>query len=192
VGERSLFLSQFLEGRTVTGAVAPSSAALARRMVQRVDFDTADVVVEYGPGTGVFTREVVARLRPRATFLALEPNPEMAGVLRRKLPGVQVYEDSAARVEHYVRLHARAHVDAVISGLPWAFFPGPVQDEILDPTVRLLRPGGVFSTFAYVHGLALPSAVRLRRSLKSRFSRVEVSPVTWLNVPPAIVYWCWK
>src|SRR5512143_1603780 len=192
MGDRSLFFNQFVRGMTVTGAVAPSSAALARRMVQHADLRAADVVVEYGPGTGVFTREVISRLRPDATFLAFELNRELVGVVRRKFPGTRVYQDSAARVEHYLELNGRSHIDAVISSLPWAGFPDRLQDEILDPTVRLLRSGGRFCTFAYLHGLALPAGVRIRRLLKSRFSRVKISPVAWLNVPPAIVYWCTK
>ena len=192
MGDRSLFFQQSLRRPTVTGAVAPSSAALARRMVERVDFRAATVIVEYGLGTGVFTREVISRLRPDAAFLAFELNPELAAVVRQRFPEVLIYEDSAARIEHYLHLNGRDHVDAVVSGLPWAAFPDHLQDEILDPTIRLLRTGGTFSTFAYLQGLALPAGIRLRRLLKSRFSRVEVSPVTWLNVPPAIVYWCTK
>jgi phospholipid N-methyltransferase len=192
VGERGLFFRQFLSKPAVTGAVAPSSAALARRMVERIDFQAANVVVEYGPGTGVFTREVISRLRPDATFLAFEMNRELIGVVRRKFPDALVYQDSAARIGHYLELNGRSHIDAVISGLPWAAFPGHLQDEILDPTIRLLRSGGRFSTFAYLQGLALPAGVRFRRSLERRFSRVEVSPVTWRNVPPAVVYWCTK
>lgn len=66
----------------------------------------------------------------------------------------------------------------MINGLPWAAFPGRLQCGILDPTIRLLRTGGTFSTFAYLQGLVLPAGVRLRRLLNQRFSRVEVSPVT--------------
>jgi phosphatidylethanolamine/phosphatidyl-N-methylethanolamine N-methyltransferase len=192
VGERRLFFHQFLRRPAVTGAVAPSSAALARRMVERVDFQTATVIVEYGLGTGVFTREVICRLRPDAAFLAFELNKELVAVVRRRFPEVLIYHDSAARIEHYLRLNGRDHIDAVIGGLPWASFPDHLQDEILEPTIRLLRKGGTFSTFAYLHGLGLPAGVRLRRQLKSRFSRVEISPVTWRNMPPAIVYWCTK
>jgi phospholipid N-methyltransferase len=161
-------------------------------MVERIDFQTAKVVVEYGPGTGVFTREVISRLRPDATFLAFELNRELVGVVRQRFPEALIYQDSAARIEHYLQLNGRDHIDAVISGLPWAAFPDHLQDEILDPTIRLLREGGTFSTFAYLQGMALPAGVRLRRLLDTRFSRVEMSPVTWLNVPPALVYWCTK
>src|SRR5512134_1890540 len=139
VSHRGMFFHQFLRRPNVTGAVTPSSTALARRMVERVDFQAAQVVVEYGAGTGVFTREVISRLRPDATFLAFELNPELVGVVRRRFPEARVYQDSAARVEHYLQLNGRDHIDAVISGLPWAAFPGRLQYEILDPTIRLLR-----------------------------------------------------
>ncbi len=192
MGDRGMFFHEFLRTPKITGAVTPSSTALARRMVERIDFQAAKVVVEYGPGTGVFTREVVSRLRPDATFLAFELNRELVGVVQRKFPEARVYEDSAARVEHYLELNGRDHIDAVISGLPWASFPAHLQDQILEPTIRLLHAGGGFFTFAYLQGLALPAGVRLRRMLKRRFSRVEISPVIWRNLPPAIVYWCTK
>lgn len=54
----SLF-RRFLRHPTQVGAVCASSDALARMITEEVGIETAPVVVELGPGTGVFTREIL-------------------------------------------------------------------------------------------------------------------------------------
>jgi len=81
-------------------------------------------------------------------------------------------------------------VDCIISGLPWSTFSEPLQVELLDEMMRVLRPGGCFVTFAYIHGLTLPPAKRFAHLLQRYFGSVSKSQVIWRNVPPALVYRC--
>ena len=67
-----------------------------------------------------------------------------------------------------------------------------VQEGSMTAVAESLRPGGTFATFAYVHAVYLPKARRFRRRLESLFTTVEISPVVWLNLPPAFVYRCTK
>ena len=184
------FFGQFLRRPGMVGAVVPSSRGLARRMVEWLDWRELATVAEYGPGTGVFTREILARLAPDATFVAFEANGEIAEFWRAQFPGRDLHHGSAARIGDELARLGRTEVDAVLSGLPWAAFPESLQREILDATLAALRPGGYFATFAYLQGLLLPAGIRFRRLLKEYFADVQVSPVTWLNFPPAIVYRC--
>jgi len=184
------FLGQFIRRPGAVGAITPSSRRLARRMVDWVDWSRVETAVEYGPGTGVFTHEILARLPVRATFVAFEANREMATHWQGRFPGRELHCGSAAEVKNELSRLGRSHADVVISGLPWAAFPEHVQREILDATVASLPPGGKFATFAYLQGLLMPAGVRFRRLLKEYFAHIEVSPVTWLNLPPAIVYRC--
>ena len=82
------------------------------------------------------------------------------------------------------------HVDAVVCGLPWALFDDPTQVAILHEISRVIGAGGAFTTFAYVHGMALGAARRFRRTLRGAFEEVLVSATVWRNVPPAFVYVC--
>ena len=86
--------------------------------------------------------------------------------------------------------HGVDRLDCVISGLPWANFNDRVQDDLLDAMFEVMAPGGQFTTFAYMHGLALPSGRRFRAKLDDRFSRVDRGDVVWRNAPPAVVYHC--
>jgi phospholipid N-methyltransferase len=161
-------------------------------MVDGIDLGSADIVVEYGPGTGVFTEEILRNLKPDATYLGFEVNSSMARHLRARFPQITVYEDCAATVRRRLHDHQHGAVDVIISGLPWAIFPNELQDRILSESVEALADGGVFATFAYLQGLLLPAGQRFRNKLTSVFSTVETSRITWLNLPPAIVYRCTK
>ncbi|MDN5280209.1 MAG: phosphatidylethanolamine/phosphatidyl-N-methylethanolamine N-methyltransferase [Clostridiales bacterium] len=187
------FVGQFCREPRTIGAIAPSSKKLADKMIQPIDFEKARVIVEYGPGSGVFTRHVLNQIdRGKTIFFGLELNEKMNRLASEQAPEVTIYQDSAAEVRKYLKQYGFEHADAIISGLPWASFPESLQDEILSETVSGLPEGGVFTTFAYLHGLILPSGVRFRKKLLEHFSQVETSPVVWGNLPPALVYWCKK
>jgi phospholipid N-methyltransferase len=187
------FLKQFVSQPRTIGAIAPSSSGLAKRMIEQIDFSAAKVLVEYGPGSGVFTKKILENIDQNETiFFGLELNETMNRIANQEVPDVPIYQDSAAEISKYLKQYGVNQADAIISGLPWAAFPENLQDEILEETVASLPEGGTFSTFAYLHGLVLPSGLRFRKKLKKHFSIVKTSPVVWKNVPPALVYWCKK
>ena len=57
--ETVIFLSQYITNPRSIGAVLPSSKFLADKMVESIDFKKAKYIVEYGPGTGVFTNKLL-------------------------------------------------------------------------------------------------------------------------------------
>jgi phospholipid N-methyltransferase len=187
---RVTFLTQFLRHPLATGAIAPSSRHLARAMVAGMDLARARVIIEYGPGTGVFTREILRRRAPDAVFFAVERNAVLAAELRQRFPGIRVFEESAASIRDLAGRAGVEAADCILCGLPWASFGNDLQETILAATRSVLRHGGRFATFAYLQGLLLPSGQRFRQKLARTFSRVRRSPIVWRNLPPAFVYRC--
>lgn len=183
------FLKEFVSKPQEIGAIAPSSPALAREVVHSVDWDKVEVVVEYGPGLGAITGEILTRTEGK-DFFVIELNEAYADRFRRNFPDVALYRDSVANIVSIAAKHGVEAVDCVISGLPWAIFSDSVQDELLDATFEVLKEGGQFVTFAYMHGLALPAGRRFRKKLTRRFRKLERSRVVWRNTPPAVVYHC--
>ncbi len=184
------FLKTFLRHPTQVGAIAPSSRGLVRTMTDWFDWEHARGVVEYGPGTGVFTEGILDRLHPEAKFFAIERSAGFVAATRQRCPGATVYEESVTRVAMLCRLEKLERVDAIVCGLPWASFTAELQDEIMRTMFEVLRPGGQFATFAYWQGVALPAGRRFARRLRDQFSSVERSPTVWKNLPPAFVYRC--
>ena len=147
-------------------------------------------VVEFGPGTGAFTRLILERIGKQTAFLALELDEKHARGLRQHFPRLNVYHDSAERIQKYLAQHRRSKADYIISGLPWANMAVKVQEHILNAVVASLAPDGMFTTFSYVHACWLPRARRFRDRLENYFAEVKTSRTVWRNVPPAFVFRC--
>jgi len=184
------FLQQFFLRPLSTGAIAPSSQSLAVQMVAWLNLENAGAVVEYGPGTGVFTDVVVARLSERCRFFMIEVNPLFVDLLRKRHPDKIIYEDSVKNVRQLCEREGIGEVDCIISGLPWAWFSDAMQTEYLDALMSVLKPSGQFVTFAYLHGLLMPTGQQFRRRLQRYFSQVTRSQIVWMNLPPAFVSRC--
>ncbi len=184
---RGAFVRQFILNTGMIGAIAPSSRFLAREMVRGLDLAGAGAVLEYGPGSGVFTDAILPRLGKRTKFLPIELNDDMVSAFRKRLPRVPLVHDS---VEHARRIcddHDIGQVDIIISGLPWASFPESLQVRILEATATVLKPGGTLVTFGYHVGRFMPAGRRFARLLPRYFSRLSRTPVIWRNIPPAFV-----
>jgi phospholipid N-methyltransferase len=190
--KRVCFFREFLAAPAKVGAVTPSSRHMAKAMAQGIELDKAGRVVEYGSGTGVFTREILAAIPQNCQFFAIERSPELATVFRKAYPNVRLYVDTVANTPELCEKENMPEVDCIVSGLPWSVFPEDLQDKLLEATVEVLRPGGRFATFAYLQGVVLPAGTRFRAKLHQYFSKVEKSPVVWKNFPPAFVYRCTK
>lgn len=184
------FLREFVARPVTTGAIAPSSSFLARTIVSDLGLGGAEAVLEYGPGTGVFTEFILRELRPGAKFAAIELNPQFSSMFKARYPRVPLFQDSVANVRRICDFAGMESVDCIVSGLPWAAFSKSMQVQFLDEMMHVLKPGGRFVTFAYVHGLLLPPAKSFASLLPTYFASVSKSPVVWLNLPPAFVYRC--
>lgn len=120
------FLKQYMQGPRWMGAIAPSSEVLAAKMVKDIIFEGASCIVEYGPGTGVFTEKLLATRQPGTVLILIENNARFCHLLRKKYGhhrNVHIVHDSAVHVDQYLRQYG---VNKVVSGLPFASLPAPV------------------------------------------------------------------
>ena len=181
-----VFLGQFLKSPFRTGAIAPSSRVLAREMVRNIDVGPGDVVVEYGPGTGSFTRMLAPLAERGVRYLGIERNPRFHEMMTAAFPQLTFVEGGAEDVAKHLEERGLPAPKAVISGLPIAAMPMPVQKQIIAETSRVLAPGGVFHQFSYCH--FYPVARPLRQLMRAAFDSFELSRPVMRNVPPAFVY----
>ena len=66
------FLQRFLKEKKSIGAMAPSSKFLATKMLEKVHFKTANIIVELGPGTGIFTEQIISSMCENARLIIIE------------------------------------------------------------------------------------------------------------------------
>jgi phospholipid N-methyltransferase len=186
--EHLTFLKQFLAAPTRVGALTASSKALADAVADIGRVHEADVVVEFGTGTGVITESVVNRIQPHTKFLAFEISPEFARATSLRCPRATVINDSAVNTRKYLNEIGAQHCDSIVSGLPWSTFSDELQNELLNAILDSLRPGGRFVNYGYIHAPILPNGRRFKKVLRQRFASVTKSPAIWNNFPPAFVY----
>ncbi|PLS80381.1 MAG: methyltransferase, partial [Chloroflexi bacterium] len=95
-----LFGRNFFKHPRMLGSLIPSSRFLVSRLLRRVDWSRAQVIVEYGPGVGVFTSEILRRMRSDATLVVFETNENFVEYVRRALPDrrLHVIHGSAAEI----------------------------------------------------------------------------------------------
>lgn len=183
------FMREVFVANKSTGAIAPSGKILAERVTDLAELATAKVIVEFGPGTGVFT-EAIERKRPADSyFCAFEVNEKFVAATTKRCPRVEVIHDGAQKVSNHLKSKGFDHCDVIVSGLPWTRFEEPLQDEILDATYNALKPGGRFVTFAYSSSPLVPNGRKFfKDKLGAKFAQVWKSDNVWNNFPPAVVF----
>ena len=177
-----MFLLEYIKHPLRVGAIAPSGRSLARKMMEPVDFETAIVIVEYGPGTGAFTRELLSRKRPETKLILIEQNETFFQELDRRCNGrnnTVVLHGTAEEADRLVREQGLTSADAVISGLPFTSLPQEVTRRVFEATRRLLREESIFVTFQYS---------RVKEELFARHFRIAQVLRERRNLPPAYVY----
>ncbi|OHA93976.1 MAG: hypothetical protein A3D37_00325 [Candidatus Zambryskibacteria bacterium RIFCSPHIGHO2_02_FULL_38_22] len=186
------FLREFLRYPTKTGAIVPSSRALAKLIIDTANLSNKKCVVELGSGDGIFTEEIEKHINANCEFFSLEINDKFVDETKRRCPDVTVYHDSAKNIKKYLLQYNREYCDCIISSLPWVAFDKNSQKDLLGVVCDSLEDGGIFLTFAYIHGVFLPSGINFRHLLKDFFKDVEKTEIIWVNMPPAFVYLCRK
>jgi phosphatidylethanolamine/phosphatidyl-N-methylethanolamine N-methyltransferase len=174
------FIRSWIEKPLSTGAVMPSSKALARAMARYVDPASSGPVIELGPGTGPVTEALVAHGIDPARLILVEFNPDFCRLLRTRYPAATVVQGDAYRLRRLLETIVREPAAAIVSGLPLVTKPVRTRLRLISDALVLLAPGAPFVQFTYAMVTPIPKALA---GIKA-----EASELIWLNVPPARVW----
>lgn len=180
------FLSEYIRHPRTTGAIAPSSKYLARKMAEQIDYKKTKTIVELGPGTGVFTKEILKRKAPDTNLILIEINETFVKQLQtefKHIPNFHIIHGSAENMKDYLNELNLTTIDVVISGLPFASMPTTVSKNILKKVSHCLDADGRFITFQYS---------LIKKSFIQQYFPSIASKKVWGNLPPAYVLSCRK
>lgn len=180
------FFKEFLKAHKRIGSVWPSSSVLRKKMLKHIDFDNCNIIVEYGAGTGAFTKQLCKRLKKDTTLLVFElhqPFYENLKVELSEYSNVILINDSAANIEEHLLKLNIDKVDVFISSLPLSNFEKSLTQEILEASEKVLKTNGMFLQYQY--------SLSAKSILKETFNlnNIEFTPI---NMPPAFIYLCQK
>lgn len=180
--KKKKFFSAFLKQGKNIGAITPSSRYLVKKMLEPIDFPTVKCIVEFGPGTGNITHELLAAMPANSILLVFEINDEFCKILKEiKDPRIRIVQDSAENLELHLKAFKIERVDYIVSSLPFAMIPNSVVNNILGLCKKVLRSGGSFMQYQY--------SLNAYKKLRETFSNVNIE-FTAMNIPPAFVFVC--
>lgn len=180
--DQAVFLRTWLKRPMVTGAVAPSSNALARIITRDIVPDGGPVI-ELGPGTGAFTRCILAKGLPEQDLTLVENSPDFTALLRQRYPRAQLFEMDVTRLRQRDTPWKSLQAQAVISGLPLLTMGQRAQWNVVGACMQSLRAGGALYQFTYMTRCPIAPEILSRMGL-----RAERIGSSLFNVPPASVY----
>jgi phosphatidylethanolamine/phosphatidyl-N-methylethanolamine N-methyltransferase len=173
------YLKNFIKDRNVA-SIAPSSRTMVKRVCEKIDFSKDNVIVEYGPGNGVFTRYILDHSTIGSRIISIELNENFVRDLGRiRDDRFHVYHDSAENVGDILARFDITEVDYFLSGIPFSFLKKKQKDLILGATSSYLKPGGKF--------LAYQTSNHLKEPLRRHFPSVDLK-YEIRNLPPMCLY----
>jgi phospholipid N-methyltransferase len=199
-----VFWQEFRRTFHSTGAVLPSGRSLCRALARFAPGNGEPRrLLEVGPGTGVVTNELIARLGPKDSLDLVELNERFVAALRERLHSDQAWLAAAARVRiRHLPVEDLAPDEpyhAIVSGLPLNNFPADTVKTILARLAALSAPGGTLSFFEYI-GVRRAKSLVAGADERRRLAGVEQALLDardkWqfdrdcilANVPPAWVH----
>jgi len=181
----AILFRRFLARPLQVAYVLPSSKALVRRVLDKMDFARAKVFVEFGAGEGCYTRELAKRLAPDARLLVFELDTHLADHLRKQFrhdARVMVYCQDAATFRDELHKLGIREADYVLSGIPFSYLEPRKKKEILRAVHEGLTADGQFVVY------------QVTPELKAHTRMFAAHEVEYFlaNIPPMFIVACHK
>ena len=157
---------------------------LVRKVAGKMDFSQPRTIVEYGPGEGVHTREIVRRMPANSRLLLFELDPELAEHLAeqfREDDRVTVLNANAVDLSEELAKIGLTHCDYIVSGIPFSILEKDAKRALLAATHDALAhsPHAAFIIYQVTNELR-------ERGHCDHFDRAE-SEYCLQNLPPMFV-----
>ena len=209
ISDYLIFVRELPKSFNEIGAMLPSSPALGKLMVEPIKRANHPLtILEVGPGTGPFTRQIIKLMGPEDRLVICEINPRFLRRLKATLRCNPDYRRNRDRicffrgpVQELPNSGLPTAYDVIVSSLPFVNFAPDVVDDILALFRQMTSEGGSLTFLQYL------GVCKIRELLSNRPTRVRVKGVEevlqkWydevseqgevhrrvslLNVPPAM------
>lgn len=185
MAKNTKFGIQFIKNYKMIGSVTPSSRFLTEKILHTIAFNRVKTIVEFGPGTGVFTKKILEKLAPDARLISIELNTDLFEELKKNFndPRLVLIHGSATDLPQYLADLGITQTDVIVSSLPLAAFNESLKKEVIQTAYDSLKNKGRYLQFQY--------SLNARKELAEVFDKINID-FTFLNFPPAFIYICKK
>lgn len=167
----------FLKSMTTTGAIVESSMQTRDEMTRYVDSNAPQLIIEFGTGTGVVTRSILAKMHPESVLHSFEINDDFVETIEKiKDSRFHFHHRSATDVDMVIATENT--IDVIVSTVPITILPEELVETITLKGKKLLRQGGYFSQLVF--------SPIFKKHFKRHFGNCHIE--TAFNMPPAFVH----
>ena len=164
----------------MVASIIPSSPELVTRVSKKFDFSAPRVIVEFGPGEGCHTREIVRRMHPESRLILFELDEGLARHLKKQFahdPRVEVLHQNACNLAEEFEKRGISHCDYILSGIPFSILDKTLKRRLLQEIHGCLGPEGKFVIYQVTNEL-------LRHATEFPYADTDHC---LLNIPPMFV-----
>lgn len=185
MGKKFNFFKEAVKNYKTSGSVAPSSKYLAKKMLKEINFSTAKVIIELGPGNGAITNSILNKIEPNTVLICFEINDAFYKELKKiKHPQLIVIKASAENMREEIEKLGYSEANYIVSSLPLTIIPKKLSNNILLESYQILNNNGLFIQYQY--------SLTYYKKLKNVFGDNIQLSFEPLNFPPAFIYNCVK
>ncbi|HMO16788.1 MAG TPA: methyltransferase domain-containing protein [Oligoflexia bacterium] len=209
VQDYATFVSELPDSFSEIGAMLPSSAHLAKVMVEPLSSTSKPSrILEVGPGTGPITKTIVSLLKKNDELVVCEINSRFMRGLKNTLSSRDDFNRKKDQINFFEGSVIDLPVDLVgdgfdfiVSSLPFHNFTPEMVDVFFSYFNQILKEGGTLTFFHYA-GLKKLSGISLKKQIRERVKGVDAviskwcdqaeqggevgRKVSYLNLPPAV------
>ncbi len=177
--KEKILIRELIKDKNV-GAVAASSSDMVNSIIQKITFQGAKIFVEYGPGNGTITKQLLSHMDQDAILFVFETNSDFIQKLQLITDNRLFIINNDAEVAKLIlkNRYKITKVDYIISTIPFSFIKKPKRRRIIYKSYQLLKENGKFITYQY--------SWLIYNIIKSNFTRHKIKPILF-NVPPAFI-----
>ncbi|MFN4204914.1 MAG: phospholipid N-methyltransferase PmtA [Agrobacterium albertimagni] len=139
--EEIRFFKGMMQGPKLVGAIVPTSSVTAKRMASVIEPKSGLPVLELGPGTGVITKQILARGVPADKIVSVEYSENFYRRLVEDYAGVNFIHGDAFDLKNILGDFADKTFDCVISAVPMLSFPMEARIQLLEDLLSRIPEG---------------------------------------------------
>lgn len=139
--EEIRFFKGMMQGPKTVGAIVPTSSVTAKRMASVIDVKSDLPVLELGPGTGVITKQILARGVAPEKIVSVEYSEDFYRRLVEDYGGVNFIHGDAFDLKNILGGFADQTFDCVISAVPMLSFPMEARIQLLEDLLSRIPEG---------------------------------------------------
>lgn len=128
------------------GALTPSSKYVVKKIIKEIK-PGHKYIIEYGPGDGIITKEILKIIPQNGRLIAIELNRNFISELEKiKDKRLIIICGDAVKISKNIDIDKLGlpRIDAIVSGIPCSILKPKERKELIKNTYAILADSGIF------------------------------------------------